>query len=217
MKSNTDRPEASPSSDNEQAEQRMRRALGLKASGGDHAGGTHQPRAEQPAWTGHGSLQPKRRFVRDGEVPVVVLQGRREAGGHDPSLSGRLATTEAALQAEQEARKTADKALADALARVLDLRTELGHATLTTEETRRALRPHGVETPRRGDRPCRDPCGARAFSGRARIDGGNAASVADRTCHRQTRTREASARPPAEAGQGAEAGEMVDQADHRVI
>ena len=140
MTSNTDRPDASPVSDNEQVEQRMRRALGLNASGGDHAGGTHQPRAEQPAWTGHGSLQPKRRFVRDGEVPVVLLQGRREAGGHDPSLSGRLATAEAALNVEQEARKTADKSLAEALARVLDLRTELGHAKLTSEETRNALR-----------------------------------------------------------------------------
>ena len=118
----------------------MRRALGLNASGGDHAGGTHQPRAEPPAWTGHGSQQPKRRFVRDGEVPVVLLQGRREAGGQDPSLSGRLSTAETALQAEQDARRTADKSLADALARVLDLRTELGHARLTNEEIRRALR-----------------------------------------------------------------------------
>lgn len=88
----------------------------------------------------HGHHQAKRRFVRDGEVPVVVLNARLDARGKEQPSGSRFEIAEAALRVEQEARDTAERALAEALAQIHELKTNLGHALLSADEARAALR-----------------------------------------------------------------------------
>ena len=104
----------------------MRRALGLVE-------GT------SPAQTAQHRLAPARsrhRFVRDGEVPVVV----RGACASDAAPSEASAEVQAALIVEQAARLAAERSLADALAIVRSLRTKLAHAELAHGEALTAER-----------------------------------------------------------------------------
>ena len=104
----------------------MRRALGLVE-------GT------SPAQTAQHRLAPARsrhRFVRDGEVPVVV----RGACASDAAPSEASAAVQAALIVEQAARLAAERSLADALAVVRSLRTTLAHAELAHGEALAAER-----------------------------------------------------------------------------
>lgn len=104
----------------------MRRALGL---GSTHSAQPAQRRSE-PAHT-------RSRYVRDGEVPVVVLNRSREAG----AASDRgAAATRAALVAEQTSRATAERSLAEALATVRSLQAQLAHAELAHGEVLAAER-----------------------------------------------------------------------------
>jgi hypothetical protein len=116
----------------------MRRALGLGAASADRPA----PFARTPE--NHSSDRPKRRFVSDGEVPVVVVQGRREFGNRTtaPAITSpvnRLDAAQAALGAEREAREAADRSLAEAQAVIRELQTKLGHASLAREELRAAV------------------------------------------------------------------------------
>ncbi len=113
----------------ESDEARMRLALGLRD------GSTHDRTAQRG--------QPDRRarrFVRDGEVPVVVLNGVREHPGDAAPAGNRLAAVEAALATERSARERAERSLADALSTVQHLRTQLGHADLAHQEALQAER-----------------------------------------------------------------------------
>jgi hypothetical protein len=116
----------------------MRRALGL----GDH------PIAPQ---YGHQASRltdhhaQKRRFAADGDVPVVML-GRRDHGkgvaappAASPSIN-RLREVEAALEAEQEARRRSERSLAEARTTIHDLQTKIGHANLARDEAIEAAR-----------------------------------------------------------------------------
>jgi hypothetical protein len=82
---------------------------------------------------------PKRRFVVDGDVPVVVL-GRRDQGtgvSSTPAASppgSRLREIEAALEVEQNARRHSERLLAEARATIHDLQTKIGHANLARDE-----------------------------------------------------------------------------------
>jgi hypothetical protein len=108
-------------------EERMRHALGLdNASAAAHSSNSidrnHRPR----------------RFVKDGEIPVVLLNAGRD---RQPSPNTtQLAETEAALRTEQVARATAERALADALATIQRLRTQLAHTEMAHAETLEAER-----------------------------------------------------------------------------
>lgn len=111
----------------------MRRALGLRGSTSPSEGspqpniGSHSPR--------HDLERRARRFVRDGEVPVVVLGRTR-----DPALpvtaapSNRVQAAESALQAERAARERAERALHEAQESIQHLQTQLGHANLAHAE-----------------------------------------------------------------------------------
>jgi hypothetical protein len=86
--------------------------------------------------------RPKSRFVRDGEVPVVVLNARRDNELHNsdpkPGLAS-LATnrrdeSEIILKAERKAREAIERRLIEALATIQDLQTKLGHAVLSRDE-----------------------------------------------------------------------------------
>lgn len=82
--------------------------------------------------------QQPRRFVRDGEVPVVVLS-RRDPAGEGGAASGslpinRLAVAEGERDAEHAARQRSERALAEAQAMVHELQTKIGHADLARDE-----------------------------------------------------------------------------------
>lgn len=116
-------PDSSPSTTAEESstvETRMRRALGL---GGATSAQPAQRRSE-PART-------RPRFVRDGEVSVVVLNSSRVP---DDAPNGRGAALQTALVAEQAARVAVERSLAEALATVRSLQTKLAHAELAHGE-----------------------------------------------------------------------------------
>jgi len=124
-------------SDPESAEERMRRALGLASN---RNGQGAQPRPEQqskplarPAGRAAGD-RPRQRFVRDGDVPVMLVGRHRP---HDTDLTAVAEdrnAIEAGLQDERAARAKGEQALQDALATIRDLQTKLGHAELAHRE-----------------------------------------------------------------------------------
>ncbi len=134
------------------AEARMRRALGLADGGSpprtpERAEPAQRPSERfPPAHHGHG--HHKRRFVQDGEVPVTMVSGRRDAPAESapnrsPSSTGapsRLEAAENALAHETAARQQAERALAEAQTTVHDLQTKLGHAELARVEAVETLR-----------------------------------------------------------------------------
>jgi hypothetical protein len=91
----------------------------------------------------------KRRFVQDGEVPVMVVHGltggRREhadPGSPRPATAApmnRLEVAETALATEIASRERAEKSLAEAQAIVQQLQTKLGHADLARQDAVVAL------------------------------------------------------------------------------
>ena len=101
--------DSAPTFLDDEAEQRARRSLGLGVSGGTRG------------------AQPRRRFVRDGEVPVVVLHPRSEA---ETRQAAALAELTAQLNAEREARARVEQALRDSQAVVRSLQTRLAHTEM---------------------------------------------------------------------------------------
>ncbi len=91
--------------------------------------GTPKARPTRP----HQLTQPvRRRFVRDGEVPIEY------AGRHEPvsEADEALASLRAELAAEQAGREEAEQALAAAKATTRTLQTRIGHMELELEELR---------------------------------------------------------------------------------
>jgi hypothetical protein len=107
--------------DTQNAEIRARRSLGLTAN--------PPPRQQQRV----DQARPRHRFVRDGEVPVVVVSGdgRSDASPHADS---RLAGIESALAAERAAHASTARSLEEALATIQSLRTRLAHAEMASDE-----------------------------------------------------------------------------------
>jgi hypothetical protein len=127
--------DASPLQD---VEAQMRRALGLYSL-------PRRPEIERPAAPKPprptdrlGAGGQRRRFAQDGEVPVTVLNGRRDHPADAPL--NRLEVAENAAAAERAAREKAERALAEAQARIHDLQTKLGHASLVQTELQAAAR-----------------------------------------------------------------------------
>jgi hypothetical protein len=125
--------------ENAETESGVRRALGLDgvAPGSDRGTQVHRP---------HTPDHQKRRFAREGEVPVVILHGRTEHGRRSAKDDGsigplprnRLEIAEATLREEREARARAERSLIEAQAMIHDLHTKLGHAALARDEAREA-------------------------------------------------------------------------------
>jgi len=122
----------------------MRQALGLTGSRTQR----ERPQA-QPSFKGQ--LQQrgqadgqKRRFVRDGEVPVMMVSGARPPEGSTQRRGGAqgeaVEAINAQLRAEKGAREKAERALRDANATIQDLRTKLGHIALARDEAIEAAR-----------------------------------------------------------------------------
>jgi hypothetical protein len=88
-----------------------------------------------------GGERQKRRFVHDGEVPVVVLGGPNPAAAaNGTNPTNRLAVAEAALDSERVARRRAERALSDAQTLAHDLETKIGHANLARDEALEQVR-----------------------------------------------------------------------------
>jgi hypothetical protein len=126
----------------------MRRALGLD---GDmqRQGPAREPEA-QAARPRQAEQVPsdrrKRRFVQDGEVPVIMVQGRRDHAGEAASpLGNRLEHAESAANAERTTRLRAERSLQEALALVRDLQTKQAHAELASTEALEAARANAAE------------------------------------------------------------------------
>ncbi|HME20830.1 MAG TPA: hypothetical protein VKI44_05625 [Acetobacteraceae bacterium] len=110
-------------------EGRMRHALGLAdSSSSSSSSATHFS-------SGPSQAHRPRRFVKDGEIPVILLNAGRDRSTQISTMAKQLADAKAAIRNEQAARATAERALADALATIQRLRTQLAHAEMSHAET----------------------------------------------------------------------------------
>jgi hypothetical protein len=101
-------------------EQRIRAVLRLPASA------SSAPQAARPG---------RHRFVRDGEVPVTVVNPRH---AHPAPDRDAIAGLERALAAERQGREAAEKALEQARELIHQLQTRLAHAEFARAEIARA-------------------------------------------------------------------------------
>lgn len=117
----------------------MRRALGLD---GAPSASTKLPAPTNPPDVS----SARRRFVRDGEVPVTVVN-RTAAPRDEPLGANRLDAARQALQSQTAAREEAERLLAEARATIRDLQTKLAHEHLARQEVaqRTQTRLHELE------------------------------------------------------------------------
>lgn len=121
-------------------EMRVRRALGLGPANGGFPNSTEggpqalAPQASSTRPRHPEAKQDRRRFVQDGEVPVVVVRREQRQA---PNL--RVMELEAALAAERAARGAAARALEAAHAAIQSLQTRLTHAELAHAEAMAAV------------------------------------------------------------------------------
>ncbi len=102
----------------------MRQALGLR----NGSTGQGQPQRREQDQRG-------RRFVKDGEVPVVLVNSSRDHGGDAPAPVNRIVQAEAALRSERAAREHIERQLSEAQATIQQLQTKLAHAEMSYRET----------------------------------------------------------------------------------
>jgi hypothetical protein len=105
-------------------EAQMRRALGLH-----DISPTQTVPIPPPASPGASSPQ-RRRFVRDGEVPVSVIRRDQDDGAN----TNKLDATRQALREQIEAREQAEHLLQEAQATIRDLQTKMAHDRLARDE-----------------------------------------------------------------------------------
>ena len=107
-------------------EAQMRNALGLRGNTPSRS------MADHPMTSASGSQPPRRRFVRDGEVPVTVI--RRD---HQPDVepgTNQLDAARQAIRSEAMARERAERSLEEAQVTIRDLQTKLAHERLAKTE-----------------------------------------------------------------------------------
>jgi hypothetical protein len=119
-------------------EAQMRHALGLRSDA------PIQPVSDQPATLTIGSQPPRRRFVRDGEVPVTVVHRDYQAGGSPGN--NQLDVARQAIRAEAAARKLAERSLNEARITIRDLQTKVAHERLAKDEALEIVRQLETET-----------------------------------------------------------------------
>jgi hypothetical protein len=122
-----------PQSTTENELESMRRALGLSDHASQHES-PPDPRGGVGQIQRHEQDRRARRFVRDGEVPVVVLNRARDTSNTVSVPSNRLALAESALRTERTARERAERALHEAQINIQHLQTQMGHAALAHAE-----------------------------------------------------------------------------------
>lgn len=116
----TPKPAPTPITDDENAESRMRLALGLRGAASS-AGHAPQQRADQ--------ARARHKFVQDGGVPVVMLNR-----SHDQDAQGQLKTRIGDLERQLEHERTAHTAtrrlVAEAQSALQQEKTRAAHAEL---------------------------------------------------------------------------------------
>jgi len=107
-----------------------------------HALGLANASSATRSSSGPSQVNRPRRFVKDGEIPVVLLTAGRDRTAQTSAVANQLAQAEGALSTERTARASAERALADALATIQRLRTQLAHAEMSHAETLDAEQKH---------------------------------------------------------------------------
>jgi len=102
----------------------MRHALGLRGKAPSRS------TADHPSTSTGGSQTPKRRFIRDGEVPVTFIRRDPDAA---PGTN-QLDTARQAIRSEAMARERAEQSLEEAQITIRDLQTKLAHERLASVE-----------------------------------------------------------------------------------
>ena len=115
----------SPSDDPRSAEAHMRRVLGLQ-----HDTPRSSPRNHSIG--NSGSHPQRRRFVRDGEVPVTVIY-REHNGDADPGAN-QLEAARQAIRSQAAARERTERLLEQAQAAIRELQTRNAHERLAKDE-----------------------------------------------------------------------------------
>ena len=108
-------------------EAQMRRALGLQDITPSRP---LKPTAAAPPPNGKHS--PRRRFVRDGDIPVTVVQ--RDGHYTDGPGASQLEAAREALRLEVAARERAERLLGEAQSAIRNLQTKLAHECLAKDE-----------------------------------------------------------------------------------
>jgi hypothetical protein len=104
----------------------MRRALGLQGEASPATKPTASPVIVHP------SHPQRRRFVRDGEVPVTLIH--RDHSQEENSTVHQLDATRNALREQTTAREQAERSLTEAQSTIKDLQTKLAHERLAKDE-----------------------------------------------------------------------------------
>lgn len=112
-------------------EAHMRRVLGL------HGDTPRQSATDHSTTTTNGSHPQRRRFVRDGEVPVIVVN--RDHRQDDASGGNQLDAARQAIRSQAAARERAELMLAEAQATIKSLQTTLAHERLAKDEAVRRV------------------------------------------------------------------------------
>jgi hypothetical protein len=117
-------------------EAQMRQALGL------HGDTSPRPSPDHAPASSNASHPQRRRFVRDGEVPVTMVHHRQDDG----SGGNQLEAARQALRAQTAAKEHAERLLGEAQNAIRDLQTKLAHERLAKDEAIQTAR--RVETER---------------------------------------------------------------------
>jgi hypothetical protein len=118
----------------------MRRALEQMGAKKPREGRAPAPSFSNAPMSSRNSIDgQKRRFVRDGEVPVMMVSGSRPPEGQSQRraagpVSDQIEAVQMALRAERAGHEAADRALREAQTTIQDLRTKLGHVALARDE-----------------------------------------------------------------------------------
>jgi hypothetical protein len=110
----------------------MRHALGLRGNNPSRS------TADHPTASTSGSQPPRRRFVRDGEVPVTVIRRNRQPGAE--SGTNQLDAARNAIRSQAVARERAERSVEEAQVIIRDLQTKLVHERLAKNEALETVR-----------------------------------------------------------------------------
>ena len=111
------------------AEEQMRRALGLRENL------SSVPQSAPPAAPARPAPPHRRRFVRDGEVPVTLVHHDHDDGAG----INKITATRQALHEQVAARERAEHLLQEARATIQTLETKLAHERIGKDEALRRL------------------------------------------------------------------------------
>jgi hypothetical protein len=101
-----------------------------------HGLGLHGDTQTRPSASG--PQGQRRRFVRDGEVPVTVLRGVHQPDGEHGA--NQLDAARQAIRSEATVKECAERLLEEAQVMIRDRQTKLGHERLAKDEVLETVR-----------------------------------------------------------------------------